>query len=91
MNRTSLFASPLLATVLLVFFAPACEDGGVGEPCDTPGVEEECADGAICDSTDDGAVQCLQICVDQEDCPADESCNGVSNSNIKACHPADVE
>ena len=62
--------------------------GGVGEACDTRGSTEECEEG-VCDEEESGAVVCLAICVDQEDCLADEDCNGVSGSNLKACHPKD--
>lgn len=65
--------------------------GGVGEACDTPGeTESECDDGAICDKpTDEEDPVCLKVCEEHEDCAADERCNGVSSSNIKACHPDD--
>jgi len=77
-------------TVILftaVVFASGCGGtGGVGEACDTPGAtDDECEDGSICDSTD-GDTVCLQICEDQADCGEGEACNGVSGSNIKACH-----
>src|SRR5688572_14733439 len=66
-------------------------NGEVGEPCDTRGeTEGECADGAICDATsDDEDPICMEICEDQADCSDGFSCNGVSSSNIKACHPDD--
>lgn len=77
----------LLLTAALV--AGCGGNGEVGEACDTPGeTEGECADGAICDATsDDGDVICMEICEDQADCSDGFSCNGVSSSNIKACHP----
>jgi hypothetical protein len=84
----------LLSIVLVLgasgLFATACGgEGEVGESCDTSGSEDECVDGAICDSGDGDAAVCLAICEVQEDCATDEDCNGVSGSNIKACHPKD--
>jgi hypothetical protein len=62
-----------------------------GEACDTPGAtDDECEEGSVCDATDEGGdAVCLVTCEDQEDCADDESCNGVTGSNIKACHPKD--
>jgi hypothetical protein len=84
----------LLSMVLVLgatsLFAAACGgEGEVGETCDTSGSEDECVEGAICDSADDDAAVCLALCEEQEDCSADEDCNGVSGSNLKACHPKD--
>jgi len=71
----------------------ACGGSGeIGEACDTPGAtDDECAEGAICDETETGDTLCLQVCEDQEDCAADESCNGVTGSSTKACHPKETE
>lgn len=84
----------LISTLLMLgatgLLAAACGGGGeVGEACDTSGSQDECVEGAICDSDDGDAAVCLAICEVQEDCAADEDCNGVSGSSIKACHPKD--
>lgn len=76
--------------LLLVVLLLLCGCGGaaeVGEECDRVGMSEECVRGAICDSVEGDEAVCLAICDDQEDCAEGEDCNGVSGSNIKACHP----
>lgn len=88
--------SKLLSMVLVLgisgLLAAACGgEGEVGEACDTSGSQDECVEGAICDSGDGEGAVCLAICEVQEDCAADEDCNGVSGSSIKACHPKDDE
>ena len=82
---------PLAIAVVTLFgavAAAACSSDGalVGEACTTPGSQTECVEGAICDSVDTTVV-CLEVCDDDTDCAANEACNGVSSSNIKACHP----
>ena len=58
----------------------------IGDPCQTEGsLSEECGDGAVC--TPEGtALVCLKICDKQEDCAADEACNGLTG-NTKSCQP----
>jgi hypothetical protein len=75
--------------VFLGFATVACGDGGaaVGEACDTRGSTTECAEDAVCDQDKDGNVVCLALCETQDDCAADESCDGVSGGSLKACHP----
>jgi hypothetical protein len=82
--RRLLAASALGSLLVLVL---AC-GGSDFESCETRGATDECGANAICDEAEgeDGPV-CLTICEDQEDCDAGFSCNGVSGSNIKACHP----
>jgi hypothetical protein len=62
------------------------EEGFVGASCETAGSTEQCGDGLVCDQIDNETL-CLALCDKQEDCGADEDCNGVSKSNLKACHP----
>lgn len=83
MARASFLVS---ATILIL----GCEDEAfVGAPCDMIGSTEACGgEGLVCDDVE-GEPLCLAVCDKQEDCPEDQSCNGVSKSNIKACHPND--
>ena len=76
----------LLSTLLLA--AVGCGKGDVGDSCDDEGKQDECVDGAICTNESDGAA-CRALCEEQEDCPAGEACNGVSNTNLKSCQPDD--
>lgn len=76
-----------LFTLFGAVAAAACDSSGaaIGEACQTAGSETECVDGAVCDTVDTTIV-CLEICDDDTDCAANEACNGVSGSSIKACH-----
>ena len=76
---------PFLAPLAFVF-AVACDDGDIGEECGEPGEMDECVDGAICTNEGEGAF-CRALCKEQEDCPDDESCNGVSDTKLKSCQP----
>jgi hypothetical protein len=89
MTKLQLFSMALVLSVSGLLAAACGGEGEVGESCDTSGSQDECVEGAICDSGDGDAAVCLAICEVQEDCPADEDCNGVSGSNVKACHPKD--
>jgi hypothetical protein len=72
-----------------VFIACDGHPGGtVGDPCDDVGSSDQCASDEICDEIDGGAY-CLLICSDHADCASSERCNGVTSSDIKACHPDD--
>jgi hypothetical protein len=55
--------------------------------CTTSGSQEQCPEGSVCDAISGSAVTCVKICKTAEDCRADQDCNGVSGSNIKACKP----
>ena len=55
--------------------------------CTTSGSTEECPDASVCDSISGAAVTCVKICSTKDDCRADQDCNGVSGTNIKACKP----
>jgi hypothetical protein len=70
----------------LLFCAIACGKADVGESCDEAGKTDECVDDAVCTNEDDGAT-CRKLCEEQTDCAAGESCNGVSNTNLKSCQP----
>lgn len=75
----------LVAVALVV---GACSsDGGVGDVCDKSGSTDGCVSGAICSNSSTGTAYCRKTCVEQTDCAATESCNGVSGSNLKSCQP----
>lgn len=81
-----------LAGLLLICLGgllPACGGAEIGEGCETKGSQDECVDGAVCElATSDAAEPtCLKVCKDAAECAANEDCNGVSNTNIKACTP----
>lgn len=88
MNKLPRALAILGLSILGAIYVVACDSDGalIGEACQTAGSETECVDGAICDSVDTTIV-CLEICDDDTDCAANEACNGVSSSSIKACHP----
>lgn len=79
----------LLLTVALALVTSGCGGADIGEECprDETGSEDPCVDGAICDTTVDDRAECMKLCDDDTDCPDGTSCNGVSGSNEKACHP----
>lgn len=72
--------------ILLGALVAGCGGADIGEACDDTGSTDECVDGAICDTVEGERAECLAICDDDVDCDAGFSCNGVSGSNIKACH-----
>lgn len=79
--------APLTRVLLLALLAACSDEAETGEACDTVAGQGECVQGAICEQTD-GATICLEICESQDDCAADENCNGLSGgSDLKACHP----
>ena len=71
----------------LLLLSHACGGAEVGESCDDVGSADECVSGAVCTNEDDDALVCRMECDEQEDCPDDHDCNGVSNSNRKTCQP----
>jgi len=72
-------------------FAVACGGGAaIGESCDTEGNVDECESGAVCAKNVSDVLQCLKQCQTQADCAAEEDCNGITGSNIKACRPKDA-
>ncbi|AUX22304.1 hypothetical protein SOCEGT47_028050 [Sorangium cellulosum] len=84
--RTRWIGVGLVVSGLVVW---GCGGGAaLGEACDEEGAEGECEDGAVCGKPDDSSVlECLKTCIEQTDCPADQECNGISGSDIKACRP----
>ena len=75
-----------LALVLFCAVA-ACGGAEVGEDCDDEGSTDECVDGAICTNESGDKAVCRLLCKEQEDCPADHACNGVSETSRKSCQP----
>ena len=63
-----------------------CGAAELGDECDDSGDSDECEDGAICTNEGERAV-CRALCKEQEDCPSGQSCNGVSDTNLKSCQP----
>lgn len=66
----------------------ACGGGDLGESCDESGkVSGQCDDGLVCGKKSDTSsdLVCLKQCSSQAECAADETCNGVSSSSLKAC------
>lgn len=55
--------------------------------CTTSGSASGCPEGSVCDSVAGTAMNCVRICQNADDCRADQDCNGVSGSNLKACKP----
>jgi hypothetical protein len=72
--------------VTLGLVLAGCGGNDIGEPCDTTGSQDECVDGAICDTEGDERL-CLALCKEDTECSSDRKCTGVSESNLKACHP----
>lgn len=75
----------LVATFALVL--AACGSGTkVGETCTTAGAQtDQCGEGGVC--TPEGTLLiCRVICEKQEECGADEECNGLTG-NVKSCQP----
>ena len=82
------------ATIVFMFAlacAGACGGGAIGDECDEEGAEGECDDGAVCGKPgdDDAVLECLKVCEEQADCPADQECNGVEGSSVKGCRTKD--
>jgi len=66
----------------------ATADGGYCTTgCSTQGSTSECPDQSVCDSFAGGPKECFRICTVQADCRADQECNGLTGSTIKACKP----
>lgn len=68
-----------------------CDTAPVGgyctTSCTTSGSTSECPEESVCDSVAGTALNCVKMCKSAEDCRADQDCNGVSGSSIKACKP----
>ena len=52
---------------------------------DTVLVKAECLGDAICGKDTDGGIECIQVCNDKAECPADRDCNGVEGTSVKGC------
>lgn len=55
--------------------------------CTTSGSTDQCPEESVCDAIAGTAVTCVKICKTGDDCRADQDCNGVSGTNVKACKP----
>jgi len=55
-------------------------------PCTVRGTFDVCPDNAICDDVK-GANECVRLCGSKAECRPDQECNGVSDTNFKACKP----
>ena len=55
--------------------------------CTTSGSTSQCPEESVCDAISGTAITCVKICSTKDDCRADQDCNGVSGTNIKACKP----
>ena len=75
-------------SALMLVMAVGCGGGDDGSGgCSTPGSTSEFASGTICTNLSGGGNQCRQMCTSQADCPADQNCNGIANTNLKSCQP----
>jgi len=85
------FTLASIASLAMAASLTACGGGGaVGEGCDASGEDGQCEDGAVCGKPGDvDALECLVACTAQEDCAADEECNGVEGSSVKGCRSKD--
>ena len=76
------------AHLTLLCVLVACSSGKkIGDACSNVGKTDECTSGAVCSQQDKGGAVCLPICSQQTDCPSGDECDGVDNSNLKACRP----
>jgi hypothetical protein len=55
--------------------------------CGSAGSQGSCPSDSICDRIFTGDNACVKRCTTQADCRLDTECNGVSESNVKACKP----
>lgn len=85
---TSIWNRSLVCTAFMAALAlGGCARSEIGEECETSGATDECVDNAVCTNRNDGAPICRKICSSQDDCATNESCNGISGTNIKSCQP----
>jgi hypothetical protein len=74
------------ALVLFVVLAACSDEAKIGESCDKSGATAgQCVSGAVCGKDTSDSLICLKTCNVQSDCTADQECNGVEGSNLKAC------
>ena len=64
----------------------ACGAPGVGATCSTEADPGQCSSDAYCAKTTAGALECLQVCSAQTDCPSTATCTGTVGST-KVCQP----
>jgi hypothetical protein len=69
-----------------------CETAAAGgyctQACTTPGSTDECPEGSVCDAIIGTTISCVKICKEGGgECRSDQSCNGITGSDIKACKP----
>ncbi len=92
MNPTMMKELRLVSTsaflALAVTAYSGCGRSDLGESCDSSGATDECVDGAICTNLSGGGNVCRKSCTVQADRASNESCNGISNSNLKSCQPS---
>jgi len=79
----------IIVATLILAYACGCGGGG-GGGCGTPGNTAECSSGDICSNLSGDGNACRKICTTQTDCPSDESCLGVANTDVKSCQPRSV-
>ncbi|MFT3773567.1 MAG: hypothetical protein QM820_49965 [Minicystis sp.] len=76
----------MAAFVLALAACGSSAAGSVGDPCATAGATgDECGSDAVC-TPEDTLLICRKICTAQEDCAANEACNGLTG-NLKSCQP----
>jgi hypothetical protein len=78
-------SKPLM--MVCVVLLGACGAAEIGEACDAEADSDECVDGAFCAKTKAGNLQCMQVCVEQKDCPDKTECTGTKGST-KVCQPS---
>ena len=79
--RQNLDMHQLLATVLIASsFLVACGGAELGESCDSAGSTDECVEHAARTNEEGDSSRCRALCKEQEDCPDDHSCNGISGT-----------
>ena len=63
----------------------ACGGGSeIGEECSQEADADECVDGAFCAKAKSGELQCMKVCVRQDDCAVDTECTGTTGPT-KVC------
>jgi hypothetical protein len=85
-RETTMFGKWFGAFVVAAALVAGCGKAEIGEACEEVGKTDECVENAVCD-THAEHKKCHKVCSTGEDCAATENCNGISGSNLKACHP----
>jgi hypothetical protein len=84
------FAFALFWCLVALVAATACGGSGIGAACTTEGDTSECTRGALCAKNTSGALQCLQTCTQQGDCPSGTNCTGTAGTE-KVCQPVPTQ